>query len=96
MRKTLDEKGVPSGLIYTAKEILEDPHYQEREMIVNVEHPELGEFPMPGIVPKLSRTPGKVNHVGPEVMGKHNDEVYRNWLGYSEEEVERLKETSVI
>jgi formyl-CoA transferase len=92
----LDEKGVPSGLIYTAKEILEDPHYQEREMIVNVEHPELGDFPMPGVVPKLSRTPGKVNHVGPEVMGKHNDEVYREWLGFSEEEVQKLKETSVI
>ncbi|MBY0149460.1 CaiB/BaiF CoA-transferase family protein [Neobacillus niacini] len=92
----LEEKGVPSGLIYSAKDIVEDPQYQEREMIIKVEHPQLGEFPMPGIVPKLSRTPGKVKHVGPDVMGKHNVEVYQELLGFNEEKLKELQEKRII
>jgi formyl-CoA transferase len=92
----LEEKGVPSGLIYTAKDIVEDPQYQEREMIIKVEHPQLGEFPMPGIVPKLSRTPGKVKNVGPDVMGKHNVEVYQELLGFDDEKLKELQEKRII
>lgn len=92
----LEEKGVPSGLIYSAKDIVEDPHYEAREMIIKAEHPQLGEFPMPGIVPKLSRTPGKVKFVGGEVMGKHNEEIYQGLLGLSNEEMEKLKEERII
>lgn len=94
--KILEEKGVPSGLIYSAKDIVEDPQYQEREMIIKVEHPQLGEFPMPGIVPKLSRTPGKVKHVGPDVMGKHNVEVYQELLGFDDEKLIELQEKRII
>ncbi|RFU67013.1 CoA transferase [Peribacillus saganii] len=94
--KILEEKGVPSGLIYSAKEILEDPHYQEREMIVTVPHPELGDFSMPGIVPKLSRTPGKVKHPGAEAIGKHNEEVYTKILGFSIEKMDELKTAEII
>lgn len=92
----LAEKGVPSGLIYTAKEILEDPHYKEREMILKVDHPDLGEFPMPGIVPKLSRTPGRVKEAGAEKMGKHNMEIYSGMLGMKEEELETLQKENII
>jgi len=92
----LEEHGVPSGPIYSAKEIVEDPQYKAREMIITKEHPELGEFPMPGIVPKLSRTPGRVKHVGAEKMGKHNGEVYGNLLGYNEEQLKALKEEQII
>jgi formyl-CoA transferase len=92
----LEDKGVPSGLIYTAKEILEDPHYKEREMIINVEHPELGEFPMPGVVPKLSRTPGKVKEAGAERMGKHNEEIYIQLLGLREEQLKELENENIV
>ncbi|MFW0782424.1 CaiB/BaiF CoA transferase family protein [Rossellomorea marisflavi] len=92
----LAEKGVPSGLIYTAKEILEDPHYKEREMILKVDHPDLGEFPMPGIVPKLSRTPGRVKEAGAEKMGKHNMEIYSGMLGMKKEELETLQKENII
>lgn len=92
----LEEQGVPSGLIYSVKEILDDPHYQARDMIVNVKHPKFGEFPMPGIVPKLSRTPGQVKFPGAETMGKSNEEVYRSILGYSDEQIRSLKEKGII
>ncbi|WP_246945080.1 CaiB/BaiF CoA transferase family protein [Bacillus pinisoli] len=94
--KVLAEKGVPSGLIYTAKDILEDPHYQEREMIIKVDHPELGEFPMPGVVPKLSRTPGQVKEPGAERMGKHNTEIYGELLGLTTARLQELEKANII
>lgn len=92
----LAKKGVPSGLIYSAKDIVEDPHYQDREMIIKREHPQLGEFPMPGVVPKLSRTPGQVKSVGAESLGKHNEEIYGELLNYDAEKLQALKEKNVI
>ncbi|VEF46543.1 formyl-CoA transferase [Bacillus freudenreichii] len=92
----LAEKGVPSGLIYSAKDILEDPQYEAREMIIKREHPKLGEFPMPGVVPKLSRTPGEVKYVGAESIGKHNEEVYSGLLKYDTSKISVLKERKVI
>ncbi|ADU95960.1 CaiB/BaiF CoA transferase family protein [Geobacillus sp. Y412MC52] len=94
--RILEEKGVPSGKIYSAKEIVNDPHYLAREMIVNIEHPVFGEFPMPGIVPKLSRTPGSIRQPGAEMMGKHNEEVYGNLLGYTKETLELLRKENII
>lgn len=76
--------------------MVEDPHYNDREMIVKIEHPKLGEFPMPGIVPKLSRTPGKIKEPGAESMGKHNKEVYENLLGYSVERLTELENANII
>ncbi|MDN3499715.1 CoA transferase [Microbacterium sp. APC 3898] len=92
----LAEKGVPSGLIYSAKDIVEDPHYAARDMIIKTEHPVLGEFPMPGVVPKLSRTPGKVKHVGAESIGKDNAAVYGKLLNYDEEKLKELKDKKII
>ncbi|MBM7716864.1 CoA transferase [Siminovitchia sp. FSL H7-0308] len=92
----LAEKGVPSGLIYSAKDIVQDPQYKAREMIIDVDHPVLGKFPMPGIVPKLGRTPGKVKHPGSEVRGKHNQEIYKGLLDYSEEKLHELMKKTII
>ncbi|MDQ0429506.1 formyl-CoA transferase/succinyl-CoA--D-citramalate CoA-transferase [Planomicrobium stackebrandtii] len=92
----LAEKGVPSGRIYSAKDIVEDPHYAARDMIIKTEHPVLGEFPMPGVVPKLSRTPGKVKHVGAESIGKDNAAVYGKLLNYDEEKLKDLKDHQII
>ncbi|MYL71674.1 CoA transferase [Halobacillus litoralis] len=92
----LEEHGVPSGMIYSAKDIVEDPHYKEREMIVPVEHPELGEFPMPGVVPKLSRTPGKIHKPGAVKMGMDNEKVFRDILGMTSEQMEELKGNDII
>jgi formyl-CoA transferase/succinyl-CoA--D-citramalate CoA-transferase len=68
--------GIPCGRIYTARDIAADPHYAAREMIVHVPEPALdGEtLPMPGIVPKLSDTPGSLRRGGP-LLGEHNQEI---------------------
>lgn len=92
----LAEKGVPSGLIYSAKDIVEDPHYQSREMIVEVEHEILGKVPMPGIVPKLSRTPGAIRHAGRISVGYDNDEIYKGWLHLTDEEINELIKENII
>jgi formyl-CoA transferase/succinyl-CoA--D-citramalate CoA-transferase len=72
----LQDGGVPCGRIYTARDIAGDPHYAAREMIVEVPEPALaGEtVPMPGIVPKLSATPGALTRGGP-LLGEHNREI---------------------
>ncbi|QQK76455.1 CoA transferase [Salicibibacter cibarius] len=92
----LENHGVPSGLIYTAKDMVEDPHYQDREMIVNVDHPELGDFPMPGVVPKLSRTPGTITQPGASKMGAHNEDIYQGLLEFDQEKLTELKKNNII
>ena len=73
------EYGVPAGRIYTAKDIANDPHYAAREMIVSVPESNLGgeEVPMPGVVPKLTRSPGRVLGGAP-LLGEHTEEVLRD------------------
>ena len=91
----MGEAGVPAGPIYTMADIAKDPHYQDREMILTVQDPHLGELQMQGIVPKLAETPGSVEWTGPE-LGQHNEEVFRGLLGLTDEEYERLRQEQVI
>ncbi|MDA8387004.1 MAG: CoA transferase [Actinomycetota bacterium] len=91
----LNESGVPAGRIYRAKDMLEDPHFKAREAIVRLVHPELGEFPMHSVFPKLSGTPGSVRSVGPE-LGQHNDEIYKGLLGFDDETIEALRAAGAI
>ena len=81
--------------IYTAADLLADPHVAAREAIVRVPHERFGELPMQAPVPKLSATPGAVNWSGPE-LGQHNDEVYGDLLGMSAEQRAALRADGVI
>ena len=85
----------PAGLIYRAKDMLEDPHFEARESIVRLKHEVLGDFPMQGVFPKLSETPGAVRALGPE-LGEHNADVYRDLLGLSDDEVAALRSDAII
>lgn len=91
----LNQHGVPAGRIYRAKDMLTDPHFKAREAIVRLLHPELGEFAMHNVVPKLSDTPGRVRHVGP-TLGEHNDLIYRDLLGLGDGELDSLRAAGVI
>ena len=91
----LNDGGVPAGRIYKAKDMFEDPHFAAREAIIRVPHPAFGELAMQNVVPKLSATPGSVRSAGP-ALGQHNDEVYRDLLGLSAEEITALSAAGVI
>jgi formyl-CoA transferase len=80
---TLEKHGVPSGLIYRAADMLEDPHFAARSAIVSTPHPTFGTLRMQNVAPRLSETPGSIRSPAPE-MGQHNDEIYRGLLGYSD------------
>lgn len=93
------EELVPSGgvvgPVYNARQIAEDPHYQARDDIIEVDDPDLGHARMLGIVPKFSETPGAVEHAGPR-LGEHNQEIYRDWLGLGDAELRKLSMNSTI
>jgi succinyl-CoA--D-citramalate CoA-transferase len=93
--KTMREASVPAGKLFTAKDMVEDPHYEARENVVTVEDPEMGPFPMQNVVPRLTETPGKVRWTGP-ALGQHNDEVFGKLLKLSEEEQSGLRERGIV
>jgi formyl-CoA transferase len=76
----LAENGVPAGMIYRPSEMLADPQFLARRSIVEVPHRTFGRVAMQGVAPQLSRTPGSVRWVGPE-LGEHNEEILGGLLG---------------
>ena len=92
--RILGELGIPCSACLNAEDIYSDPHLLEREMIVTIDHPKRGEFPMPGCPVKLSDSPVKVTAA--PLLGQHNDEVYGELLGYDDERIEPLRGQAVI
>lgn len=80
--------------VYDIAQIMADPHYQARETVTLVDDPELGKVAMPNVVPRLSRTPGRIRHAG-RPLGADNEEVYGE-LGLTPEQIKELKEKGVI
>jgi len=76
-------------------DIFRDPHYRAREMIVDVPDERLGSLPQPGVIPKLSLTPGRVDHAG-AALGRHTDEILSGLLGLSADEIARLRSDGVV
>ena len=77
--KALEEHQVPYSPIMSMADIFVEPHYRERDMIIDVPEPTLGTLPQPGVVPKLSRTPGRVTHAGPP-LGQDTEEILSQLL----------------
>jgi len=94
--KMMDDAAVPAGQIYTAREIVQDPHFAARHMISDMEIEDGVAFPMPGIVPTLGETPGVLRWPGPLHAGSHNQEVYGELLGLRDAEIADLSARSVI
>ncbi|MFZ7101583.1 MAG: CaiB/BaiF CoA transferase family protein [Peptococcaceae bacterium] len=95
LQEIVDREGVPVSLVYNAEDIFNDPHYQSREDIVEMSHPNMGTIKMPGIFPKFNKTPGEIKWIGPE-LGAHNQEVYGELLDLDEKELQKLREKQVI
>lgn len=93
--RILSEWRVPFGPINSIADIFDDPHYRAREDLVTVEDPLIGKTTMPAVYPRLSHASGRVYHPAP-VPGQHNREVYRDLLGLSEAECDRLHAAGTI
>ena len=90
----LDAASVPAGRIYTVADIATDPHYQAREMILQTVMADGSTLALPGIVPKLSRTPGSHRRNAPEI-GQDTDAVLQD-IGLTEAQIQALKDKGIV
>ncbi|MBI4300296.1 MAG: CoA transferase [Chloroflexi bacterium] len=81
--------------VYTTAELLEDPQYRARGFFVEVEHPVAGRFQYPGAPFRMAESPWQVRRPAP-LLGQDNEEIYCRQLGYSREDLVRLRQLGVI
>ncbi len=86
---------VPAGKVNSIADIFADEHFAARGNLARVDAPGLGEVVVPGVVPRLSATPGRITHLGP-ALGDATHEVLTTLLGISAEELRRLQTQRVI
>ena len=89
------EVGIACGPVNTIDKVAADPQVAAREMIVEVPHGKAGPMKLVGTPVKLSRTPGAVDGLSPE-LGEHTEEVLGSWLGLPREQVESLRREGVV
>ncbi len=92
--KALDDAHVPAGYPYTAEDIAFDPHYLAREMIQTFTRPNGNPLKVPGVLPKLSATPGRIGNGGP-ALGQHTDDVLDE-LGIDHDTRAKLRQAGII
>jgi formyl-CoA transferase len=90
----MNAAGVPAGKSYDAADIANDPHYQARDMILNATLADGSVVQVPGIVPKLSKTPGQITRAAP-ALGQHTTEILES-LGISASQQADWKARGVI
>jgi formyl-CoA transferase len=86
---------VPCSPVPTFDQVASDPHLLSRDMIVEVDQPVSGKVKLIGSVYKMSKTPGDRRKINPAV-GEHNEEIFGGLLGIDAQEMQKLKEESVI
>jgi crotonobetainyl-CoA:carnitine CoA-transferase CaiB-like acyl-CoA transferase len=92
--EALEAAAVPCGRVYTAADIAEDPHYNARQMIQRFDLPDGSPIDLPGVVPKLSKTPGRTKWVGP-ALGAHTEEIL-NSIGINREALNELRTRGIV
>jgi formyl-CoA transferase len=91
--EALDQASVPAGKIFTVEDIAKDPHYHARGMIETIHMKDGSTLQVPGIVPKLSRTPGSIKSLAPEV-GEQTDQILSE-IGLTSQQIAALKEKGI-
>ena len=86
---------VPVGKLNSIADIFEDEHFQARGNLVTLEEPGLGEVVIPGVVPRLSATPGRIHNLGP-ALGNATYEIMRELLDISPDDIKRLRQRKII
>jgi crotonobetainyl-CoA:carnitine CoA-transferase CaiB-like acyl-CoA transferase len=95
LKAILDEAEVPATTIYTMADIFEDPHFRARDMLVQAPDDDLGHVTLAGIVPKLSRTPGKIRWSGHR-LGQDTRAVLRELAHMTDGDIDALQAEGVI
>lgn len=90
----MKQKDICVAPIYSIDEVLSNPHVLERDMVVEINHPELGKVKQVGISIKLSETPGAIRRLPPR-RGEHTEEILLE-LGYTKQEIEKLRSREAI
>ena len=91
--EVLDAVAVPAGRIYTVADIASDPHYKARENIQTIQMQDGSKVDVPGVIPKLSRTPGSIKTLAPDI-GQNTDEILKG-IGLTDDQVASLKERGI-
>jgi succinyl-CoA:(S)-malate CoA-transferase subunit A len=86
---------VPIGALNNIADIFADPHFKARENLVTINDAEVGEITVPGVIPRLSATPGRVEHLGPS-LGNMTDQVLRELLGLTPQELADFHKNQLI
>jgi crotonobetainyl-CoA:carnitine CoA-transferase CaiB-like acyl-CoA transferase len=94
--ETLDAAEVPCALVNSVRDLFEDPQVKARENIVAVPDPGVGTVHVPGVVPRLTGTPGAIRHAGVRQVGADNEEIYLGRLGVERAEYDRLRAAGVV
>jgi crotonobetainyl-CoA:carnitine CoA-transferase CaiB-like acyl-CoA transferase len=87
--------GLPVGPVQTAQEVFDDAHVATRRLMIDVPDPVLGKVKLVGPVAKMSSDPEPIAGAAPR-LGEHNEEILGEILGYTKEDVARLKADGVI
>lgn len=93
--KRFDEADATIAPVFDVDDIVNDEHYRARNAIATVDDSDLGTARVQNVFPLLSKTPGRIDHLGPD-LGEHNDEVYRGLLGYDDAMLAELREEGAI
>ena len=86
---------IASAPLNSPEDILKNPHLKDREYFVEVDHPETGKVTYPGAPFKMSEASWKIRQPAP-LLGQHNEEIYCGLLGYTKEELVKLREGGII
>jgi crotonobetainyl-CoA:carnitine CoA-transferase CaiB-like acyl-CoA transferase len=92
----LDGAEVPCSLVNSVRDLFADPQVRARENIVEMPSPLGGLLAMAGVVPKLSATPGAIDHPGPLQVGEHNEEIYCGRLGLTRDDLAALRARGIV
>lgn len=91
--EALDQASVPAGRIFTIEDIAKDPHYHARGMIETIQMKDGSALQVPGIIPKLSRTPGSIKSLAPDV-GEQTDQILQE-IGLTSQQIATLKDKGI-
>ena len=86
---------VPVTMIYSTEQMLKSPQHKARDYFVEVEHSILGKITQPGAPCKMAETPWQIMTPAP-LLGEHNEEVFCNLMGYSKNDLVKLRQSGVI